>query len=72
MLTRIERLAPLAGALAGALWLVGILVLQSGNPADPDAADELVTYFRDERTPILAGGLLVGLGVFACRSPGSR
>jgi hypothetical protein len=37
MVTRLERLAPLAGALAGVLWLVGILVLQSGNPADQPA-----------------------------------
>lgn len=65
MVTRLERLAPLAGALAGILWLVGILVVQSGNPADPDAPEEIVGYFRDERTTILAGGLLVGLGMFA-------
>ena len=64
MAHRAERFAPLAGILAAALWLVGILVLQSGNPADPDAAEEIVAYFREERTPILAGGLLVGLGVF--------
>ena len=65
MLPRLERLAPLAGVLAAVLWLVGILVLQSGNPADPDAPEELTAYFRDERTSILLGGLLVGLGVFA-------
>jgi hypothetical protein len=64
MVTRLERLAPFAGVLAGVLWLVGILVVQSGNPADPDAAEELMTYFRHERTRILAGGLLVGLAVF--------
>jgi hypothetical protein len=60
MLARLERLAPLAGALAGVLWLVGILVLQSANPADPDAAEELVAYFRDERTSILAGACWSG------------
>ena len=63
-MARLERLAPLAGVLAGVLWLVGILVLQSGNPADPDAGDELVAYFEDERTAILAGGTLMGLGAF--------
>src|SRR5918992_1640215 len=64
MITRLERLAPLAGVAAAALWLVGVLVLQSGNPADPDRAEELAAYFRDDRTPILLGGLLVGLGTF--------
>ena len=63
MIARLEKLAPLAGGLAGLLWLVGILLLQSRNPADPQAAD-LTTYFREERTPILVGGLLVALGVF--------
>ena len=61
---RVENLAPLAGVLAGVLWLVGILVVQSGSPADPDTGNELVAYFRDERTTILLGGLLVGLSVF--------
>jgi hypothetical protein len=60
----LDRFASLAGVGAGALWLAGILVLQSGNPADPDAGEELVAYFRDDRTTILLGGLLVGLGVF--------
>lgn len=61
---RLERLAPVAGIAAGVLWLVGIIVVQSGNPADPDTAEEVAAYFRDDRTPILLGGLLVGLGAF--------
>lgn len=64
MIVRLERLGPLAGVVAGALWLIGVVVLQSGNPADPDAAEELAAYFRDDRTPILLGGVLVGLGTF--------
>lgn len=63
MASRLERLAPLTGVAAAVLWLVGIIVVQSGNPSDPDAA-ELAAYFRDERGAILAGGLLVGLGTF--------
>lgn len=64
MIARLERLAPLAGVVAAALWLVGVLVVQSGNPADPEQAEELAAYFRDDRTPILLGGLLVGFGAF--------
>ena len=64
MIARLERLAPLAGVAAAALWLVGVPVLQSGNPADPDRAEELAAYFREDRTPILLGGLLVGFGTF--------
>ena len=64
MIRRLGHLTPLAGVLAGLLWLVGLLVTQSGSPADPSRGEELVTYFRDERTTILLGGLLVGLSVF--------
>jgi hypothetical protein len=64
MIARLERFGPLAGVAAAALWLVGVLVVQGGNPADPKRAEELAAYFRDDRTPILLGGLLVGLGTF--------
>jgi hypothetical protein len=63
MVDRLHRLAPLAGVVAAVGWLAGILVLQSGNPADPDPA-AIATYFREERTTILVGGLIVGLGTF--------
>jgi hypothetical protein len=63
---RLARYAALGGALAAVLWLVSLFVLEGGgNPADPDAAAEVVEHFRDNRTPILVAGLLQGLGVFA-------
>ena len=63
MADRLHRVAPLAGVIAAVGWLVGILVLQSGNPADPDAAS-IASYFREDRTAILAGGFIVGLATF--------
>jgi len=35
-----------------------------GNPADPDAAEEIAEHFRDHRTAILAAGTLHVLGGF--------
>jgi hypothetical protein len=62
----LERWAALGGAVAAVLWVASLVVLEGGgNPADPDSAAEIVDHFRDNSTPILAAGLLQGLGVFA-------
>jgi hypothetical protein len=57
-----ERYAPLAGALAVVLWVVGIIIGESavddGNPAT------LLASYRDEEGQILLGGFLWLLGTF--------
>lgn len=63
---RSARWAALAGVAAAVLWTVGVAVLEGGgNPADPERAEELAAHFRDNRTAILAAGLLHVLGGFA-------
>jgi hypothetical protein len=63
---RLQRYAALGGVVAGVLWVASLVVLEGGgNPADPDAAAEVVEHFREDRTAILVAGLLHGLGVFA-------
>ena len=63
---RSERLAALGGLVAAVLWTASVVMLEAaGNPADPDAAREIVDHFRDNRTPILVAGLLSALGSFA-------
>jgi hypothetical protein len=62
---RLQRLAPLSGVLAAALWVLGVVVLEAGgNPADPESAQELADFYRDDRTAILLAGLLHVLGGF--------
>jgi hypothetical protein len=62
---QLGRIAPLAGVAAAVLWVVGVVVLEAGgNPADPDRAEEIVEFYRDERTTILVAGLLHVLGGF--------
>ena len=62
---RIERLAPLGGVLAAVLWAAAVFVLETaGNPADPDAAQQIVEHFRENRTAINVAGLLSALGAF--------
>jgi hypothetical protein len=61
----LERFGLLAGGLAGALWLVGVFLLEgAGNPAGPDSGAEIVEFYRDNRAMILTAATLHGLGGF--------
>jgi hypothetical protein len=62
---RWERLAPLTGILAVALWIVGALMLFSDEPGSGASPEEIAAYFEDDAGKILAGGFLFMLGVAA-------
>src|SRR5215216_5049228 len=61
---RWERLAPLTGIVAVILWVVGVIVLFGvADQPDTDApAADILSYFHDEGTAILAGSFLFMLG----------
>ena len=58
-----ERFAPLAGVLAVILWVVGIIVLESGdNPADEATGQVLAAHYDENSGSILAGSFVFMLG----------
>lgn len=61
---RWERIAPLAGVVAVALWVVGIFVLE-GATDSPDAgsAEEALAYFEGDSDAILGGTYAFCLGI---------
>jgi MFS family permease len=60
---RWERYAPLAGVLAVILWIVGIMIVESADSPDEDAAvDAISSFFENESGQLLAGGFLFMLG----------
>jgi hypothetical protein len=61
-----ERFAPLAGVVAVILWVVGIIVLESGgNPSDEASGQVLATHYEENSGSILAGSFLFMLGAAA-------
>lgn len=56
-----ERLAALGGIVAVALWVLGVLIMESSNPGSDDPA-ELLAWFQDDTGTILASGFLFMLG----------
>jgi hypothetical protein len=57
-----RRLDASTGVLAAVLLLAGFLI--QGTPPDPNGADEkIIGYLSDHRSAILAGDLLIGVGV---------
>lgn len=59
-----ERLAALAGVVAVALWVIGIVIQESSNlPGDDASGDEVLAWFASEENTILAGGFVFMLGV---------
>jgi hypothetical protein len=62
---RWERLAPLTGILAVALWIVGALILFSDEPGSGASPEEIAAYFEDDASKLLAGAFLFMLGVAA-------
>jgi hypothetical protein len=56
-----ERLAALGGVVAVALWIVGILIMESSNPGSDEPA-ELLAWFQDDTGTILASAFIFMLG----------
>ena len=61
-----ERWAAYTGVLAVVLWVVGIVVQESGNSPGEGAADaEYLTHIKDDSNSILAGGWIFMVGCLA-------
>jgi hypothetical protein len=61
-----ERWAAYSGVLAVVLWIVGILVQESGNTPGEGAADaEFLTHIKDDSNTILTGGWIFMVGCLA-------
>lgn len=60
-MARWERLAPLTGVLAVALWLVGAVTFVSNDVDDDATPPQVLRYFEDEG-PIYLGSWAWGLG----------
>jgi hypothetical protein len=60
---RWERLGPLAGIVAVALFVVGVAVIESGGAPGEDATPgEYLAYYEDDEQRILVGGVIFQLG----------
>jgi len=60
---RWERLAPLTGIVAVVLWLLAVLILETGDrPGDDASGLEMAAFFEDETGRIFLSYLLWGLG----------
>jgi hypothetical protein len=63
MNARWERLGPLAGIIAVALFVVGVAVIEGGGaPGDDATPQEYLSYYQDDDDTILLGGVLFQLG----------
>ena len=62
MTTRWDRPALLTGAVAVALWVVGVIVLESARPGDDASPEEILGFFADETNTIYVGAFLFALG----------
>ena len=61
-----ERWAAYAGVLAVVLWIVGIIVQESGStPADGASDAEYLAHIQDDTNSILTGGWIFMLGCLA-------
>lgn len=59
---RFERYAPLTGALAVALWIVGVVLVDGDMPGDKAPGAEISAWFDDKAGTILLGMTCFGLG----------
>lgn len=58
-----ERFAPLSGVVAVVLWIVGVILIESGGTPDEDEGAQVVAAYYDENsTSILAGAFIFMLG----------
>jgi hypothetical protein len=59
-----ERLAALAGVVAVALWVIGVLIQESTDMPDDEnvTGDQVLAWYVDDENAILAGGFVFMLG----------
>ena len=62
MTARWERLAALTGVVAVALWIAGVVMIETVSPEDENSPEALLAYFEDEGTTLLVGAFLFALG----------
>jgi hypothetical protein len=62
-LERWERFAPFTGIVAVLFWVLGVVIVESGDtPNDDAAAVEVVRYFEGEEGTLYLGGFAIMLG----------
>jgi hypothetical protein len=58
-----ERLAALGGVVAVALWVIGVLIIESSDmPGDDATGSEALSWYTNDEQTILAGGFVFMLG----------
>jgi len=63
MSKRLERFAPLMGVLAVVLWIIAVIVLESGdNPADNAPGAEIAAWMDKDSGRILLAATFLGIG----------
>jgi hypothetical protein len=61
-LERWERFAPLTGIAAVVFWVLGVVIVESGDTPDDAPAAEIVRYFENDEASIYLGVLSLFLG----------
>jgi hypothetical protein len=61
---RWARFAPLTGVLAVVLWVIAVIIVESGtdSPGDDATPDQIAAYFNENDGTIIVGGFLFCLG----------
>jgi MFS family permease len=63
---RLERFAPLMGVLAVVLWIIAVIISESGNnPADDAPGAEIAAWMDSDSTRILIAATFLGVGAAA-------
>lgn len=63
MTKRLERFAPLMGVLAVVLWVIAVIIAESGdNPADDAPGIEIAAWMDTDSTRILLAATFLGVG----------
>lgn len=64
MTARVDRLGPLAGIVAVALFVLGVVMLESGTntPGEDATPAEYLAYYQNDESGILWGGVVFQLG----------
>ena len=59
---RWERLSPLTGIVAVALWVIATLITEGAATTDADTPQEMLAAYQDDTTAILSGSFLFMVG----------
>ncbi len=57
-----ERIAPLDGIIAVALWVAGVVVMSQHQPDTDTTAAKALAFFKDHSTEVQVGAFLLALG----------